>query len=335
MTKHKKIYLFCATKQGLDLISLINKNHKITCVITAKTIKKSSPERISAKNFCKINKINCKEIANYSNLDEIKNYLQNKKIDILVCISWQRTIPDWLIKMPKIACVGSHGGHQGMYLSRGRSPMNWTILAGEKYFTISLFKIINNDADSGPEMFRQKIEISLTDDINDIYFKCHLALSQMFTKFLKNTKNINFTKYKGPYKFLPKMTPAEGFVDWTRSKIDVYNFIRSKTFPYRSAFTYLNKKLLEIKSVQLINTNFYHKYRCGEIVLILNDKRLLVSVKKGFLTLEMYEKNITNIKEGQILKSVNFRKQMKTIIDRHYKTNPKQKLNNMIMRLTK
>ena len=113
--------------------------------------------------------------------------------------------------MPKIACVGSHGGHQGMYLSRGRSPMNWTILAGEKYFTISLFKIINNDADSGPEIFRQKIEISLTDDINDIYFKLSFSLIAI-TKFLKNTKNINFTKYKGITLTVTEK-PAEGFVD--------------------------------------------------------------------------------------------------------------------------
>tara|TARA_B110000483_G_scaffold9932_1_gene11749 strand:- start:3789 stop:4796 length:1008 start_codon:yes stop_codon:yes gene_type:complete len=332
---NKKIFLLCATKQGLDLINLINKDYKITCVITPKINKNSPSERISAKNFCKEKKINFKEIKNYSNLDEIKDYLQNEKIDILICISWQRIIPEWLIKLPKIACLGSHGSHQGMYLGRGRSPMNWSILAGEKSFTISLFKITKNDADSGPEIFNKKIEISLTDNINDFYIKCHLVLSQMILKFLKDTKNINLKKYTGKYRFLPKITPAESFIDWTRSDIDIYNFIRSKTSPYPSAFTYLNKKLLEIKSAQLIKVNFNNKYNCGEIAVILSDKRLLISVRNGFLAVEINKKDISRIKEGQIFKSANFKKQMKTIINRHYKINPMQKLNQIIIKLSK
>ena len=43
----------CATKQGLDLIKLINKKYKISCVITPKVSKYSSEERISKKFLSK------------------------------------------------------------------------------------------------------------------------------------------------------------------------------------------------------------------------------------------------------------------------------------------
>ena len=88
-------------------------------------------------------------------MDEIKNFLNKQKIDLLICVSWQRIIPDWLIKLPKIACLGMHGSHQGMYLGRGRSPMNWSILSGQKKFKMSLFKIQKDNADSGLKFIKK------------------------------------------------------------------------------------------------------------------------------------------------------------------------------------
>jgi methionyl-tRNA formyltransferase len=331
----KKVFILCATKNGLDLIGLIKKKYKIDCVITPKTIKNSTEERISAKLFCKENKIKFKEIKDYSNLDEIKEFLKKSKIDILISISWQRIIPKWLLELPNIACLGAHGSHQGMYLGKGRSPMNWSLLAGEKKFKFSLFKINKENIDSGPEIFKRTINISLTDDINSLYIKYHLILSEMILKFLNSNKKIVLEEYKGKQRFLPKITPDNGFVDWNRSDIEIYNFIRSKSLPYPNAYTFIRKKLIKIKSSQLVEINFKNKYKCGEIILILSDKKLLVKVKNGFLIIEIYHKDSRLIKVKEIMKSTNFKTQIKDIISRHYKTCPKQKINKTIFKLSK
>ncbi len=335
MSDKKKIFVLCATQQGLDLIKLINQKYKISYVITPKTNKYSSEERISAKSFCHKNKINCKEIKNYSNLDEIKNFLNKQKIDLLICVSWQRIIPDWVIKLPKIACLGMHGSHEGMYLGRGRSPMNWSILSGQKKFKMSLFKIQKDNADSGPEIYKKNIPITLNDDINSLYFKCHLILSEMIIKYLFNYKKITLKKYKGNHRFFPKITPKEGFVDWHRKDVEVYNFIKSKSSPYPNAFTFLKKKLIKIKSSKLVNVNFKNKFKCGEIVLILADKSFLVKTNNSFLLIRIYDYDFNKIKEGQILESTNFKTQVKSIINRHYKAYPKNKLNNLIIKLSR
>ncbi len=335
MSYKKKIFIMCATKQGLDLIKLINKKYKISYVITPKINKNSSEERTSAKSFCQKNKINCKEIKNYSNLDEIKNFLTKQKIDVLICISWQRIIPNWVIRLPKIACLGMHGSHEGMYLGRGRSPMNWAILTGQKVFKMSLFKINQNNADSGPEIYRQNIPITLNDDINSLYLKCHLVLSKMIINFLLNYKKISLKKYKGKHRFLPKITPDEGSIDWNRKDIEIYNFIRSKSSPYPNAFTYINEKKLKIKSAKLIKIKFNNNFKNGEIVLILNDKSFVVKVKNGFLLLSIDDKDFSKLKENKVFRSTKFKSQMKTIIDRHYKIYPNNLLNNLIINLSK
>ena len=204
MNKRKKIVFLSATKHGLDLINLINKECKVHYVITPKLKKQSSSERINAKKFCIKKKIKYKELNSYSNIDELKVFFKKIEVDVLICISWQRIIPKWLIDIPKIASLGAHGSHEGIYLGRGRSPMNWCLLGGKKKFILSLFKIDKEDADSGPEIFRKKILVDKSDNINDLYKKSYYSLAKMILAFLRS-KTKKYKAYNGEYKFLPKI----------------------------------------------------------------------------------------------------------------------------------
>jgi methionyl-tRNA formyltransferase len=331
----KKIFILCATKSGLDLIKLISSKYKIGCVITAKTYKNSTSERISAKKFCKENKIRCKEIKNYSNLDEIKKFLLQEKIDILICISWQRLIPLWLIKKEGLVCIGAHGSHQGMYLGRGRSPINWAILSGKKIFEISLFLIKNEEADSGSEIFSKKFKINYTDDVASIYVKCHLILSKMIFNFLENKKT-KMKKYElEKSRFLPKINPKDGFIDWNRSAIDLFNFIRSKSIPYPNAFTMYKNIKIEILSSKPINDFIIEKAKAGTIIMLLSNDDLLVQTKKGMLIISIEKKYLRYMKPGIKFRSANFKNQIKNIIKSHYELYPANKLNKLISNLSK
>jgi methionyl-tRNA formyltransferase len=331
----KKIFILCATKSGLDLIKLISNKYKIGCVITAKTYKNSSSERISAKKFCKENKIRCKEIKNYSNIDEIKKFLLQEKIDILICISWQRLIPLWLIKKERLVCIGAHGSHQGMYLGRGRSPINWAILSGKKNFEISLFLIENEEADSGSKIFSKKFKIDYTDDVASIYVKCHLILSKMIFNFLENKKT-KMIKYKlEKSRFLPKINPNDGFIDWNRSAIDLFNFIRSKSTPYPNAFTMYKNIKIEILSSKPINDFIIEKVKAGTIIMLLSNDDLLVQTKKGMLIISIEKKYLNYMKPGIKFCSANFKNQIKDIIKSHHELYPSNKLNKLIFNLLK
>ena len=328
----KKVFVLCATKSGLDLLNLIKKSYNVFCVITAKTSKNSSPERISAKKYCVKNRIKCIELKNYSNLDEIKKYIQNQKIDVIISISWQRIIPQWFINSAKIACLGAHGSHQGMYLGRGRSPINWSILAGKKKFKLSLFLIQKDDADSGPEIYSKNFNINDVDNVSTIYLKCHLLLSEMIIKFLKK-KKFKYYKYYGKYRFLPKLTAEDGQIDWNRDSKKIYDFIRSKSSPYPPPFTFYKKQKININSAKVIDIKISKKLKPGTIYLKLIDNELLVKTKDSFIKISLNYKNFKKIRENEKFLSANFKIQVKKIINLHKKKFPKNKLNNIISRL--
>lgn len=334
MNKRKKIVFLSATKHGLDLIDLINKKYKIHYVITPKLKKNSSTERVNAKEFCIRKKIKYKELNSYSKIDQLKFFFRKIDVDVLICISWQRIIPKWLIDIPKIATLGAHGSHDGIYLGRGRSPMNWCLLGGKKKFILSLFKIEKEDADSGPEIFRNTIKVNQKDNINDLYKKSYKLLAKMILAFLNN-KSKKYKNYNGDYRFLPKLKPTDGFIDWNRNDLNLYNFIRSKIDPYPNAFTYFKRKKILIKSAKLIKKKYKYKSRPGEIISLQNNNKLIVKTKNHPLLIQIEKIKKLDLKKGIILKSTNFKKQMKKIIRRHKSSYPKNKLNKMIIDLAK
>ena len=61
--KNKKIVIFCATKNGIDLINFLKKKIKIDLVITVKNNNKYSNEMSSASNYCRQNKLKYFELS--------------------------------------------------------------------------------------------------------------------------------------------------------------------------------------------------------------------------------------------------------------------------------
>ena len=281
MKKFKTVVL-CGTKNGIDLIKFLQKKIKIDLVITSKVKRNSSPERLNAKIFCQKNGLKFYEMKSYTEYDSLKKKIKNTNIDLLLSISWQRLIPEWLISKSKIV-IGAHGSHQGMNMGRGRSPMNWAILSGKKKFIVSIFKIIKKDPDSGPIIDTKDINIEKFDTINSLYLKTHIEIANMVCNFIKNKTIIKNKKVK-KIRYLPKISHQDGLIDWRRKSEDIYNFIRSKSKPYSGAYTIQNKKIIKIESSIPIITNVFKKYKPGTIVEFLYDKTILIKTIDGFFS---------------------------------------------------
>ena len=69
--------------------------------------------------------------------------------------------------------------------------INW-----KKKFIFSIFKISNENVDSGPILDTKKIEIEKYDNIKSLYLKYHIELSQMIIDFIKKPKKKIIKKVK-------------------------------------------------------------------------------------------------------------------------------------------
>ena len=92
----------------------------------------------------------------YSLNDENSNlFFSENTFGIGVSLGWQRLIPVSILNRFKVGIYGFHGSCGYLPFGRGRSPLNWSLLLGDKRFILNLFKYDQN-ADS-PNIFQNMI----------------------------------------------------------------------------------------------------------------------------------------------------------------------------------
>ena len=101
---------------------------------------------------------------------------------------------------------------------------------------------LTEEADAGDIIAQRAFPILLNDDCDTVYKKSARAGAELISEFLPKISAGCAPRTHNPsksYPAYPKRTPDDGEIDFQRSAIDVYNFIRALTKPYPGAFTYL------------------------------------------------------------------------------------------------
>ena len=186
-------------------------------------------------------------LKNNSRLIRVSNlntpeYIQSIKAinpDLIIVCGWQRLVCGEILEIPKLGTIGFHSSLLPKY--RGRAPVNWAIMSGEKESGITMF-YLTEEADTGDIIAQKAFPILLNDDCDTVYKKSARAGAELISEFLPKISAGCAPRTHNPsksYPAYPKRTPADGEIDFQRSAIDVYNFIRALTKPYPGAFTYL------------------------------------------------------------------------------------------------
>lgn len=159
--------------------------------------------------------------------------------DLIIVCGWQRLVCKEILEIPRLGTIGFHSSLLPKY--RGRAPVNWAIIAGEKESGITMF-YLTEEADAGDIIAQRAFPILLNDDCDTVYKKSARAGAELISEFLPKISAGCAPRTHNPsksYPAYPKRTPDDGEIDFQRSAIDVYNFIRALTKPYPGAFTYL------------------------------------------------------------------------------------------------
>lgn len=180
-------------------------------------------------------------LVRVKNLNEPEYIEKIKSIgpDLIIVCGWQRLVCKEILDIPRLGTIGFHSSLLPKY--RGRAPVNWAIMAGEKETGITMF-YLTEDADAGDIIAQKAFPIMLNDDCNTVYKKSAKAGADLIVEFLPKIANGTALTLHNPsrnYPAYPKRTPADGEIDFKRSALDVYNFIRAITKPYPGAFAYL------------------------------------------------------------------------------------------------
>jgi methionyl-tRNA formyltransferase len=122
----------------------------------------------------------------------------------------------------------------------------WAIINGEEETGVTLFRL-SDGVDDGDIIAQASFAIKHQDTIKDVYNKATTASKSLLIKALSDVDNLRFSPQdKSKIKVYPQRKPEDGEIDFTKSGIEIYNFIRAQSTPYPGAFmrTVDGKKLV-------------------------------------------------------------------------------------------
>jgi methionyl-tRNA formyltransferase len=144
-----------------------------------------------------------------------------------------------ILNLPVSGAYNLHGSLLPAY--RGRTPVNWAIINGEKQTGVTLHHMIGK-ADAGDIVGQKAVEIEFQDTARTLYDKLCGAAKEMLAEVLPliregRAPRIPQDLTKGSY--YSGRRPEDGRIDWSWPAVRIYNLIRAVTEPYPGAFGFL------------------------------------------------------------------------------------------------
>ncbi len=292
-----KVGIFADGIWGLNFIKLLSsdKNFIINFVVLRQKIDQN------IFNYC--NKKNLKYFS-FKNINNKKNIniLNKFNSDISISMSYNQIFDKNFLNIYKNRIINCHAGALPFY--RGRSPINWAIINGEKKIGITTH-IINTGIDKGDILDQKFIIIKKEDNYKSILNKCYkLCPKQLYgvLKKLKNksikSKKQSLISKKGSYYF--KRKKGDEIINFNESYINVNNFIRGLVFPSVGATFFYNKKKFKVNYSNLVKNKKIKNIKNGTVIDVTKTKLKIKLLNAIIYFGKIYYKNsyITDLKKN-------------------------------------
>jgi len=161
------------------------------------------------------------------------------KPDIIFSFYYRKMICHEILDIPVLGAFNLHGSLLPAY--RGRCPVNWVIINGEKRTGVTLHYMIDKP-DAGDIVGQKVVAIDLSDTAKTLYDKLCRAAKELLDELLPLIKKGQIPRQKQELKagsYYGGRSPEDGRIDWNKSAQDIYNLIRGVTEPYPGAFALL------------------------------------------------------------------------------------------------
>ena len=190
---------------------------------------------------------------------------------------------------------------------RGVAPTVWAVMNGESKAGVTIFKIDENEVDSGPVYFQEEVEISALDDVNTVMDKVIKGTIEGFRWLFENIDNCTPRKQiEKNASYTCKRNPEDGRVDWKDDSNNIWNLGRALVFPYPGAFFFHQEKKIVIRKIKLGNSD--SKIFSGRIpgkIIDVSGKGIEVMCGQGSVQLDEVEFENVVYPAADLFKSIN------------------------------
>ncbi|RXA94880.1 MULTISPECIES: bifunctional UDP-4-amino-4-deoxy-L-arabinose formyltransferase/UDP-glucuronic acid oxidase ArnA [Yersinia] len=170
--------------------------------------------------------------------------IQQLQPDIIFSFYYRNMLSDEILSSAPRGGFNLHGSLLPKY--RGRAPINWALVNGEKETGVTLHKMVKK-ADAGAIVGQHKVIISDADTALTLHAKMRDAADELLRDLLPkmNDTSLQLVPQKeSEATYFGRRTAADGEIPWQKSASDINNLVRAVTEPYPGAFTYLGQRKL-------------------------------------------------------------------------------------------
>lgn len=219
--------------------------------------------------------------------EEFIQELKALKADLQIVVAF-RMLPEVVWNMPRLGTFNLHGSLLPQY--RGAAPINWAIINGEKETGVTTF-LLKHEIDTGNIIFQEKEEIFLEDNVGTLYERLMVKGADLVLKTVRAIENEDYSlaeqQINSELKPAPKIHKETCQIDWSKSSIELFNFVRGLN-PYPSAWAVINDKKFKIHQVSVAEPNQSTNLTPGQPE-IADKKVIRIKTGDGFVTLDVLQ----------------------------------------------
>jgi methionyl-tRNA formyltransferase len=159
--------------------------------------------------------------------------------DIIFSFYYRNMIGKEILDIPKIGAFNLHGSLLPKF--RGRCPVNWVLIAGEKETGVTLHHMVEKP-DAGDIVAQKTCEIAFEDTAHTVFMKMADAARSLMQEVLPQFRDNTFKSIPqtGASSYFGGRKPEDGLISWDKDALSIYNLTRAVTHPYPGAFTHLD-----------------------------------------------------------------------------------------------
>ncbi len=220
---------------------LLDHGHNVVALYTHKD---SPTEKIWFASSAKIAQENNVPVvldADFKNPADVEK-LKRFEPDLLLSFYYRNMIPVPVLKVPRLGAYNMHGSFLPKY--RGRAPVNWAVLHGEKQTGATLHVMVEKP-DAGDIVDQEAVLIGPDDTTAEVQSRVTKAAVQVLARQIKNLEAGTAPLKKqdaSQATYFGRRTKEDGTFDWNWPAQKIHNLVRAVTHPYPGALTTLNAR---------------------------------------------------------------------------------------------
>jgi methionyl-tRNA formyltransferase len=188
-----------------------------------------------------------------ANTPELQRRLADLRPDFIFSFYYRSMLSAALLNTAHRGALNMHGSLLPRY--RGRAPVNWAILHGERETGATLHYMVER-ADAGDIVDQLAVPILQDDDAREVFAKVTVAAETILARSLPGLMAGTAARRPQPIEpgqYFGRRRPEDGRIDWSWSARRIHDLVRAVAPPFPGAFAEVGGQRWEIHRTRVVS----------------------------------------------------------------------------------